>query len=67
VEAIFLVVDGPDQKTTNACRFSHRDIARKIQIKGNIFDSIFEDNWNLSIHHSDQQDRIIIATDMFLN
>lgn len=48
VEAIFLVVDGPDQKTTVARRLPHRDIAGKIQITGNIFDSVSEDDWNLS-------------------
>jgi hypothetical protein len=46
VEAIFLVVDGPDQKTTSTHRFPHRDIAGKIQIMGNIFDSVSEDGWN---------------------
>ena len=47
VEAIFLVVDEPDQKTTGSHRFPHKDIAGKIQIMGNVFDTVSEDAWNL--------------------
>jgi len=46
VEAIFLIVDSPDQKT-GTCRFPHRDIAGKIRIMGNIFDTVSESEWNL--------------------
>ena len=46
VEAIFLIVDGPDQKLC-ARRFPHRDIAGKIRIMGNIFETATEDDWNL--------------------
>ena len=46
VEVIFLIVDRPDQKIC-ASRFPHRDIAGKMRIMGNIFDTISEDEWNL--------------------
>lgn len=46
VEAIFLIVDRPDQKR-GTCRFPHRDIAGKIRIMGNIFDTVSESEWNL--------------------
>jgi hypothetical protein len=46
IEAVFLIVDGSDQKIS-ARRFPHRDIAGKIQISGNIFDTVSENEWNL--------------------
>ncbi len=46
IEAIFLVIDRPDQKI-HARRFPHKDIAGKVQIKGNIFDTVCENDWNL--------------------
>jgi hypothetical protein len=46
VEAIFLIVDRPDQKI-GTYRFPHRDIAGKIRIIGNIFDTVSESEWNL--------------------
>lgn len=46
VEAIFIVLDRPDQKICIR-RFPHRDIAGKIRIMGNIFDTISENEWNL--------------------
>jgi len=35
IEAIFLIIDRPDQKI-HARRFPHKDIAGKVQIMGNI-------------------------------
>ena len=46
VEAIFLIIDRPDQKT-RARRSPHKDIAGKVQIMGNIFDTVCENEWNL--------------------
>lgn len=46
VEAVFLIVDSPDQKICTR-RFPHRDIAGKIRIMGNIFDTASENEWNL--------------------
>jgi len=46
VEAIFLIIDKPDHKT-GARRFPHKDIAGKIRIMGNIFDTVCENEWNL--------------------
>ncbi len=46
VEAIFLIIDKPDQKIRTR-RFPHRDIAGKIRITGNIFDTVSESEWNL--------------------
>lgn len=45
VEVTFLVVDKPDKKSCKR-RFPHRDIAGKIRIVGNIFDSTSEIDWN---------------------
>lgn len=46
VEASFMIVDKPDQKICTR-RFPHRDIAGKIRITGNVFDSIYGNEWNL--------------------
>ena len=46
VEAIFLIIDRPDQKTRKR-RFPNKDIAGKVQIKGNIFDTVCKNEWNL--------------------
>ena len=46
IEAIFLIIDRPDQKI-RARRFPHKDIAGKVQIMGNIFDTVCENEWNL--------------------
>ena len=66
VEVIFLIIDRPDQKICMR-RFPHRDIAGKMRIMGNIFETASEDDWNLPDHHSDPQDRIIIATALSLD
>lgn len=47
VEITFLVLDKTDQKSIKH-RFPHRDIAGKMQITGNIFDSATESDWNLN-------------------
>lgn len=47
VEAFFLIVDRPDQKIA-ARRLPHQDIAGKIRITGNIFDTVPESEWNLT-------------------
>lgn len=46
VEVIFLIVDKPEQKKIMR-RSPHRDIAGKIRIMGNIFDTASEKDWNL--------------------
>jgi len=46
VEAIFMIIDRPDQKICTR-RFPHRDIAGKIRMMGNIFDAVSENDWNL--------------------
>ena len=46
VEAVFLIIDKPDQKI-DARRFPHKDIAGKTRIMGNIFDTVCENEWNL--------------------
>ena len=46
VEVIFLILDKPVQKICTR-RSPHRDIAGKIRIIGNIFDSAPENDWNL--------------------
>jgi len=47
VEVIYLIVDKPEQKECTR-RFPHRDIAGKMRIMGNIFDTASEKDWNLS-------------------
>jgi hypothetical protein len=46
VEAVFLVVERPDKKI-RPCRFPHHDIAGKIRIIRNIFDTVSKNEWNL--------------------
>jgi len=46
VEVIYLIIDKPEQKNC-ACRVPHRDIAGKMRIMGNIFDTASEKDWNL--------------------
>jgi hypothetical protein len=46
VEVIYLIVDELEQKKY-ARRFPHRDIAGKMRIMGNIFDTASEKEWNL--------------------
>jgi len=45
VEAIFLVIDDIEQK--NGPRHPHREIAGKINITGNIINTVPEKDWNL--------------------
>lgn len=48
VEVIFLIVDKPEQKKRmRRRRFPHRDIAGKMRMMGNIFDTASEEDWNL--------------------
>jgi hypothetical protein len=46
VEVTFSVLDKPKQKPCKH-RFPHRDIAGRMQIVGNIFDSVSEIDWDL--------------------
>ena len=46
VEVIYLIVDKPEQKKRMR-RFPHRDIAGKMRIMGNIFDTASEKDWDL--------------------
>ncbi|MGB5156712.1 hypothetical protein [Desulfobacterium sp. N47] len=46
VEVIFLVIDKPKQNSF-VRRFPHRDIAGKIRIIGNIFNTASEKDWDL--------------------
>lgn len=46
VEVIFLIRDQSEDKKC-ARRSPHRDIAGKLQIIGNIFDTASENDWNL--------------------
>jgi hypothetical protein len=46
VEVIYLIIDNPEPKNF-APRFPHRDIAGKMRIMGNIFDTASEQDWNL--------------------
>ena len=46
VEVVFLIIDKPEQKKSSR-RFPHRDIAGKMRIMGNIFDTASEKDWNL--------------------
>lgn len=39
VEAVFLIIDKPDHKTRPR-RLPHKDIAGKVRITGNIFDTV---------------------------
>jgi len=46
VEVIYLIVDKPEQKIS-ARRSPHRDIAGKMRMMGNIFDTASDKDWNL--------------------
>ena len=47
VEAVFQVIDKPAQES-HTLRFPHRDIAGKMQIMGDVFDTASAKDWNLS-------------------
>jgi hypothetical protein len=47
VEAVFMVIEKPEPSTCLR-RFPNREIAGKIQIKGNIFNTASEKDWNLA-------------------
>lgn len=46
VEVIYLIVDKPQQEK-GIRRSPHRDIAGKMRMMGNIFDTASEKDWNL--------------------
>ncbi len=46
VEVIFLIAEKAEQKNILR-RFPHRDIAGKMRIIGNVFDTASEKDWNL--------------------
>jgi len=46
VEVIYLIIDKPEQKILMR-RFPHRDIAGKMRIMGNVFETASEKDWNL--------------------
>ncbi len=48
VEAIFLIANEPSETTNTSRRSPHPDIAGKIEIYGDIFDSVPESSWNFA-------------------
>ena len=46
VEIVFSLTD-QSEATSGLCRFPNQDIAGKVRIKGNIFDTVAEKDWNL--------------------
>lgn len=62
-EAIFLVIEDLSEKQVVE-RKPHFNIAGKIQLKGDIFNTVSKNDWDMPEHHSDPQDRIIIATSL---
>lgn len=46
VEVAFMVINQTDTQTCSR-RFPDPDIAGKIRIKGNIFDTVVKEEWNL--------------------